>query len=144
MISVAKADGKTEQVLISRLKERSGEVDAKVTAAVSEIIANVREGGDEAVRAYTEKFDGRAPEQLEIGRDEIQASLKNCDPEFVAALQRAAANIQDFHARQKQQSWLNAKENGVILGQGNCHGDASRQGWKTQSRHPRGRGGGGS
>ena len=117
MISVAKADGKTEQVLISRLKERSGEVDAKVTAAVSEIIANVRERGDEAVRAYTEKFDGRAPEQLEIGRDEIQASLKNCDPEFVAALQRAAANIQDFHARQKQQSWLNAKENGVILGQ---------------------------
>lgn len=116
-ISIAKADGKAERQLLAQLKERSGEVDVKVTAAVQDIIAQVRLRGDVAVREYTERFDGKAPEKTEISRSEMEAALSQCRPEFVEALQRAAENIRDFHARQKQQSWLDTKENGVILGQ---------------------------
>ena len=47
----------------------------------------------------------------------MQELIKACDPAFVAALERAAANIRDFHARQKQQSWLQTEANGVIMGQ---------------------------
>ena len=117
MISIAKADGVTERSLINQLKERSGEVDRKVTAAVTEIIDNVKKNGDKAVLEYTEKFDHIRLESIEISKEEIEASLDKCEPEFISALKKAADNISDFHMRQKQQSWLNPMENGVILGQ---------------------------
>lgn len=117
MIQIAKADGKAERKLLAQLKARSGEIDRTVTAAVQEILAKVKEYGDTAVREYTMKFDGSVPENAEVPREVLDASLTQCDSEFVYALYKAADNIRDFHARQKQQSWLDAKENGVILGQ---------------------------
>lgn len=117
MIPMIKADGKSELELIAALKQRSGEVDQKVTAAVSDILEKVKAGGDEAVRDYTIRFDGKAPDTLEVPKEQIEESLTQCDAQFVDALKKAAVNIQDFHARQKQQSWLTTKEDGTILGQ---------------------------
>ncbi len=117
MIKIVKADGVREKALIKQLKERSGEIDKEVTETVSEILSEVKEYGDYSVREYTMKFDGRVPESFEISKEEIDASTEKCDSDFVLALYRAADNIKDFHARQKQQSRFDAKENGVILGQ---------------------------
>lgn len=117
MINTVFADGKSEEILISQLKERSGEVDKAVTAAVSEILENVKKNGDKAVCEYTVKFDGKAPEKAEISKEEIDAAVEQCDKFFLESLKKAALNIKNFHARQKQQSWLTTKENGVILGQ---------------------------
>lgn len=117
MINTVFADGKSEEILISQLKARSGEVDKAVTAAVSEILENVKKNGDKAVCEYTVKFDGKAPEKAEISKEEIDAAVEQCDKFFLESLKKAALNINDFHARQKQQSWLTTKENGVILGQ---------------------------
>lgn len=117
MINTVFADGKAEEILISQLKARSGEVDKKVTATVNEILENVKMNGDKAVLEYTIKFDGKAPEKAEISKEEIDAAIEKCDPFFVKSLEDAAENIRDFHARQKQQSWLTTKENGVIMGQ---------------------------
>ncbi len=117
MIQVVKADGVQERALLSQLKNRSEEVDRKVTVAVTEIIDAVRAKGDEAVRDYTLKFDGKCPEQFEISKADMQRALDEADPEFVASLQRAKENIEDFHRRQKHQSFIDAKANGVILGQ---------------------------
>lgn len=117
MINTVFADGKAEEILIAQLKERSGEVDKKVTLAVTEILENVKMNGDKAVYEYTVKFDGKAPEKAEISKEEIDKAIEKCDPFFVKSLEDAAENIRDFHARQKQQSWLNTKENGVIMGQ---------------------------
>ena len=117
MIQVVKADGIQERALLSQLKNRSEEVDRKVTVAVTEIIDAVRAKGDEAVREYTLKFDGKCPEQFEISKADMQRALDEADPEFVASLQRAKENIVDFHRRQKHQSFIDAKANGVILGQ---------------------------
>ena len=117
MIQVVKADGVQERALLSQLKNRSEEVDRKVTVAVTEIIDAVRAKGDEAVREYTLKFDGKCPEQFEISKADMQRALDEADPEFVASLQRAKENIEDFHRRQKHQSFIDAKANGVILGQ---------------------------
>lgn len=117
MISVVKADGKVEFDFIAQLKSRSGDVDKRVTAAVTEIIDNVRTRGDEAVREYTQRFDGKVPEQVEIPKEEILSAIAACDSGFVESLRRAEKNIRTFHARQKQQSWLDTKENGVIMGQ---------------------------
>ncbi len=117
MIAVIQADGKTEKDFLAALKSRSGEEDRRVTAVVTEIIDTVKAGGDAAVRDYTIRFDGKAPERAEVSKEEMEASLRQCDEAFVKSLQRAADNIRDFHERQKQQSWLTTQENGVMLGQ---------------------------
>lgn len=117
MIRIAKADGVSERELINQLKARSGEIDRKVTSAVTDILNNVKQNGDDAVREYTLKFDGHMPSNFEISREEIDSSPDKCDRDFILALYKAADNIRDFHARQKQQSWLEPKQNGIILGQ---------------------------
>lgn len=117
MIRIAKADGVSERELINQLKARSGEIDRKVTSAVTDILNNVKQNGDDAVREYTLKFDGHMQSKFEISREEIDSSPDKCDRDFILALYKAADNIRDFHARQKQQSWLEPKQNGVILGQ---------------------------
>lgn len=117
MIRIAKADGVSERELINQLKARSGEIDRKVTSAVTDILNNVKQNGDDAVREYTLKFDGHMPSKFEISREEIDSSPDKCDRDFILALYKAADNIRDFHARQKQLSWLEPKQNGVILGQ---------------------------
>lgn len=117
MLRIAKADGVSERELINQLKARSGEIDRKVTSAVTDILNNVKQNGDDAVREYTLKFDGHMPSKFEISREEIDSSPDKCDRDFILALYKAADNIRDFHARQKQQSWLEPKQNGVILGQ---------------------------
>ncbi len=116
-IRIIRADGKSEMELLNSLKERSTAVDKQVTEVVSEIIENVKNKGDEAVMAYTKKFDGELPPYLEVPREEINNALTEADPEFVEALLNAMENITDFHSRQKQQGFLNPMANGVIVGQ---------------------------
>lgn len=117
MISITVADGTAEKELLRNLRQRSGETDKKVTAAVTEILDNVRVRGDEAVREYTMKFDGRCPEQTEVTRQQMEQAIAKADPQFVQALRNAMENIRTFHSRQKQQSFIDAQPNGVLMGQ---------------------------
>lgn len=117
MLPIVTANGKDEKELLRALRSRSGEVDRKVTSVVSEIIENVRVNGDKAVNEYTLKFDGKLPPAIEVSREEINDALTNADENFVSALLNAQENIADFHNRQKHQSFIDPKENGVILGQ---------------------------
>ena len=117
MLKITMADGVVEQQLIDDLKTRSRETVPEIMEPVNEILKEVKERGDEAVKEYTVKFDGRAPEHLEIPNSVLEDAVGECDGEFVEALYRAAENIEDFHTRQKQQSWLETKPDGVILGQ---------------------------
>lgn len=111
------ADGAAEEEFFRQVEKRSGETDKKVTAVVTEIIENVKANGDSAVKAYTEKFDGKLPQYYEVPREVINDALTEADSAFTDALLNAVENITDFHTRQKFQSFVNAKENGVILGQ---------------------------
>ena len=117
MITTVTADGTKEYEFIEVLKKRAQNSDKNVVPVVSEIIDNVRENGDNAVREYTIKFDGKAPEKAEISLDEIDNIITKCDPEFIQTIRKAADNISDFHKRQVQQSWLTTKSNGVMMGQ---------------------------
>lgn len=117
MIQLVKAGGSFGRDFIRQLKQRSGEKDKRVDSAVAEILENVRLNGDAAVRDYTMKFDGHVPEKLEISQADMQELSKQCDPDFLSALHRAAENIEDFHRRQKQQSWIETQKNGVMMGQ---------------------------
>ncbi len=116
-MKITKANGKTEYALIESLKKRSGETDSKIVEIVSSIIQGVKEGGDEAVREYTVRFDGSVPKKTVITKEELSAYYDEADEEFKTAITSAKNNIYDFHLRQAQQSWMTTNENGVIMGQ---------------------------
>ncbi len=111
------ANGKDEIAFLNELSKRAGETNTRVTETVSAIIEDVKENGDEAVKNYTLKFDGNLPKYYEVPRDVINDAMTDADPEFINALLNAQENIADFHSRQKEQGFINAKDNGVILGQ---------------------------
>jgi histidinol dehydrogenase len=69
-------------------------------AAVKEILADVRARGDDAVRDFTERFDGVRPGALRVPPADIAAALESLDPELRRALQSAADGIRDFHEQQ--------------------------------------------
>ncbi len=117
MIKIVDGDKKYLQDFIEDLKARIGDNDNKAENAVADILADVKANGDEAVRKYSEKFDGWCPQSLEISREEMIKIASNSSPKFVEALKRAAENIKDYHQRQVQQSRIDTKNNGVILGQ---------------------------
>lgn len=110
-------NGKDEVEFFKSLEKRSGETDKKVTATVAEIIENVRENGDKAVKDYTVKFDGKLAQYYEVPRDVINDALTEADQDFVNALLNCIENITAFHQRQKSQSFIDPQAGGVILGQ---------------------------
>lgn len=72
--------------------------DLNIAAAVTNIIGQVRENGDEALFQLGRKFDGVDLEQLEVGADEWAAAESAVDPEVLQAMDEAIARIDDFHS----------------------------------------------
>ncbi len=116
-MKITKANGKAEYAVMENLKKRIDETDEKIVAIVSNIINEVKENGDDAVREFTVRFDGGVPKKTVIEKDELQEYLNMVDDDFKSAIIKAKNNIYDFHLRQSQQSWMTTKESGVIMGQ---------------------------
>ncbi len=93
------------------------EPTANVSPIVEEIIRNVRDRGDEAVLAYTEKFDGAALSALEVTQSEIAEATASIEPGFLDILRSAAENIRAFHSRQVRNSFMISDREGIITGQ---------------------------
>ncbi len=87
-----------------------------VSAVVADIIAQVRARGDRALLEYNEKFEKAKLDALEVSPAEMEAALQAVDPAFLAILERAAANIRAFHARQVRQGFR-MEAGGRVLGQ---------------------------
>ncbi len=96
--------------------DRAGAFNPGALEAATAIIEEVRAKGDAALRAYTEKFDGVAIDDFRVPESAIEEALAAVDPDTIDALNQAAAQIRDFHERQKQQSWFFAREDGAIVG----------------------------
>ncbi len=116
-MKITKANGKAEYAVVENLKKRSAETDPKIVEIVSSIISGVKEGGDEAVREYTSRFDGSVPKKIMIDKEELLEFTKLVEPEFIDSIKKASENIRRFHQRQAQQSWFATEENGVMMGQ---------------------------
>jgi histidinol dehydrogenase len=111
------ANGKEEYALIDTMRSRSAEIDKNVTNIVKSIIDDVKLRGDKAVLEYTKKFDGVEAERFEIEKSEIDRAYNAVSSDIIMALERAAENIKDFHERQKRESFIVTKEDGVVMGQ---------------------------
>ncbi len=97
-----------------------GVADGAITAAVREILAQVRWRGDDALLEYTHRFDRLDVAQaadLEISAIRLQQALTTISVEQRAALEIAAARIQAYAERQKLESWCFTEADGTVLGQ---------------------------
>ncbi|MBF2758802.1 MAG: histidinol dehydrogenase [Ectothiorhodospiraceae bacterium AqS1] len=95
-------------------------VDARTESAVREIVDAVRGQGDAAVLEFTRRFDGieaGSLSDLRIPAEAIEAAWTEIGDDQRMALTAAAKRIEDYHARQNQESWQYEDENGTILGQ---------------------------
>ncbi|MGZ8752749.1 MAG: histidinol dehydrogenase, partial [Acidimicrobiia bacterium] len=78
----------------------AAEPDDAVRAAVREIIAAVRADGDDALRRYTERFDGCHVDALLVPPGAAKAALDAIEPELRSALELAAGRIRTYHEAQ--------------------------------------------
>ena len=88
-----------------------------VSGPVREMIAQVREKGDSALYALTERFDGARLETLAVAEQEIDDAMRAVEPEFLEILREAAGNIRRYHEKQKRESFVMTEREGVVLGQ---------------------------
>lgn len=97
-----------------------GVSDHEVGERVAEIIAAVRERGDDAVIEYTNRFDRLSAtdmSELRIGPARLEAAFESVPTEQREALRHAAERIRLYHERQKPESWQYSEPDGTVLGQ---------------------------
>ena len=82
--------------------------------AVSRILADVRAGGDAAVRNWTQKLDGVSLDDLRVDPQTILQQSGDVAPEVYEALVLAAERIENFHRRQPNQSWIQNDAEGTV------------------------------
>jgi len=112
-----KAVQRYEELDLQKLNAKSYGDDAMLEAGVAEIIKKVKEQGNEALLALTEKFDGVVLNALRVTEQEAATAYEKVDPQFLTAIRQAAANIRKYHQKQKRVSWVETSEDGSILGQ---------------------------
>ena len=112
MIKILKMGEVSREEILSRKNPT-----ASVEETVAEILKQVRERGDDALKEYTEKFDGVRLESLTVSPQEIQEALESVEPDFIRVLEKAADNIRKFHRRQVRNSFILNEEKGIVMGQ---------------------------
>lgn len=117
MIQTIISDGKAEFDYLQALKARQQETNADVTRAVQDILDDVRGEGDAAVTRYSAKFDHAEGPIRVIEAAEIADAKSRIDAELLGAMERAAANIRRFHQQQVQESYVDFREDGSMMGQ---------------------------
>ncbi len=96
---------------------RDIQAEEDVSAAVDEIIREVRRRGDEALRDYTRRFDGAEIQDLWVSAEEFDAARRAVDPYFLETLKEAAENIRRFHERQRHNDFVLTDRSGIVMGQ---------------------------
>lgn len=112
-MEILKYDKETANDLIKRSQADISEV----LNIVSDILKDVKENQDEAVKRYTAKFDKAELDDLQVSEDEIKEAYDNLDKNLIEALKRASANIEKFHKAQIPEEWFMEVNTGITAGQ---------------------------
>lgn len=108
----------TKKDLLNDLLKRSPNNYGQYETVVADIIAQVREKGDEAVFALTSKFEHCeiTTDTLKVTKEEIEEAYAQAGSDFVDVMQKSAENIRLFHEKQLRSSWFDPRPDGTILG----------------------------
>lgn len=109
----------TRKNILDDLLKRSPNNYVQYEKVVADIIANVREKGDTALFDYTSQFDKWeiTADNMRVTQAEIDEACARIDKPFMEAMERSAANIEDFHKKQLRNSWITTRPDGTLLGQ---------------------------
>lgn len=116
---ILKLTKETQNNILENLLKRSPNSYGEFESRVNDIIQNVRKKRDEAIFEYTLKFDGATIDQdnIRVTEEEIKEAYEQVDPKLLDVIRKALVNIRDYHTKQKQYSWFDSDESGIILGQ---------------------------
>lgn len=113
MIKILKMKDITVEEVLNRKIEDYGEYEN----TVKNIIAEVRADGDAALFRFAKKFDGVTLDALEVGEEEKNSAWERVPQDYKDMLQRAAANIVEFHKMQLREGFEIKRADGTVLGQ---------------------------
>lgn len=118
-MNIVKLTKETTADILDKLLKRSPNSYGAYESRVNEIVEQVRARRDEALFAYTRQFDGADINagNVKVTAEETAEAYRQVAPSFLEVMRRSLANIRSFHEKQRQNSWFETKNNGVILGQ---------------------------
>ena len=105
--------------ILENLLKRSPNNYGKFEDAVADILANVKEKGDEALFFYTKEFDKVevTSDTIRVTEEEIREAYEKVDASLLEVIRKALVNIRSYHEKQRQNSWFTSTESGTMLGQ---------------------------
>ncbi len=105
--------------VLDELIKRSPNHYGSYEKIVDDIVTDVKENGNKALFAYTEKFDKfiLTEENIRVAEEEIEEAYNSVSPEFIDVMKEAFENIKAYHEMQVRNSWFHTKPDGSILGQ---------------------------
>ena len=109
----------TIDTILNDLLKRSPNNYGSYEEAVNGILLDVKENGDQALFAYTKKFDGAdlCSDTVEVTQEEINKAYEQVDDELLSIIRKSMENIRIYHEKQRQYSWFDTTEKGTMLGQ---------------------------
>ena len=108
------------QEKLSKLLAWESVSSTDIAQTVDDIIANIRQNGDQALIDYTNKFDGMDVSDisaLTVDQSALKKAFDSLAEKEKTALQSAADRVRDYHQKQKQDTWTYTEDNGTLLGQ---------------------------
>ncbi len=116
MIPIKKLSELSQKELDSLFNRFGEDFSSVMIETVIPIVNDVKENREEAVRKYTEKFDGVTLDSIYVSQEEIEEGKRNAPKDVLASFMEARKNIEEFHKRQLKENSIYTREDGITLG----------------------------
>lgn len=116
---ILKLTPETQNNILENLLKRSPNSYGTYEGKVNDILTQVRNRRDEAIFEYTKQFDGAdiCADNVLVTEQEIEEAYREVDPKLLEVIRKALVNIRSYHEKQRQFSWFDSEDSGIILGQ---------------------------
>jgi histidinol dehydrogenase len=118
LITPVKTSSVEGEKAIAKILDRFQNTDTSCQPAVEQILTAIKERKDKALVDYIRKFDAPALtlSQLTVSADEFKEAYELVGDDFLESLALAIERIEAFHEREMEDSWLQTREDGTIVG----------------------------
>ncbi len=118
LITPIKTNSSEGEKTVAHILNRFQDADSSCQTVVEEVLHAVKIKKDEALVDYTRRFDAPdfTTDQLSVSAEEMQEAYDLIDDTFLRTLGKAIDRIQSFHEREMEDSWLQTREDGTIVG----------------------------
>ncbi len=116
---IVKLTEETKKDILNNLLKRSPDNYGEFEAIVKDIVEDIHVNKDAALFKYTEKFDKAKIDasNIKVTKEEIEDAYTRVDKSLVEVIRKAIDNIKTYHEKQKQYSWFDSEDTGIMLGQ---------------------------